>query len=188
MLNIFLLFTAITLFPWLSVKKAFKAKSIPAQQAVYNEFAGKLFFLGQGFGEIPCVIENECDCCNSNLLFISANEFILNELCEGSESVTKGKYKVEGKVLTLIYEPLIINYNYNWEIEVNPKAQEYTFEIIKKPISPTKYQLEKCNGKTILALRKKGGDEFGKFDPTSNNAEKIKELKEKGIWKKLGFK
>lgn len=149
-----------------------------------NEFAGKLFLLGQGFSN-RCQIENQCDCCNSELLFLNSEEFVYNSLCEGSEYVVKGKYEVNDKVLIMHFAPLAVSYEYNWEQEVDSTAVAFFTKVERKAIPDTKFSIEKCNGETLIAFRAKKANEFGMFDATSNNAEKIKDLKEKGIWQKL---
>src|SRR5688572_22279819 len=128
MYKILLLFTAIALVSCNDEKKSGSEENVDQpvleatrpdsiQKEERNEFAGKLYLLGQGIDDKTCKITDECDCCNSDLLFTSTSEFILNELCEGSEYVTKGEYSIKGDSLTLKFEPFLVSYGFNPERE-----------------------------------------------------------------------
>ncbi|WP_128396963.1 hypothetical protein [Botryobacter ruber] len=156
-----------------------------------DDFEEKSFVMSNATrGEI-CRVERGCDCCLSDLLFLSADTFVLSSYCEGSQIVNKGKYSVNRNEMTFHIDPLSVSYEYNWEREVDSTALPlYFLKAQTQEPRNIKFTIATCEASPILlsdgvARIKEPGTELARENTEASVAEIINGLKEKGIWDKL---
>ncbi|ALJ00738.1 hypothetical protein [Rufibacter tibetensis] len=122
-----------------------------------TDLKGKTFVLGGGIDENVCEIAEACDCCNADLMFITENQFVSDDLCEG-HYVRRGTYKLEGNKITLEFGAKLVSYHHNEESETNPNAPESVLEEESKPISKETYTIGNCKEFTIITNNGKSKD------------------------------
>lgn len=160
------------------------AKEILKQKSDPQSLAGKIFFFAPGLDKETCKASGSCDCCSYNILFTTANTFVLIDYCEGDFSYNKGSYTLNASSLSLSIDKLTVNKNYNWDKETDTTGKvttEYIYKIENIKPTTTLLKCQDCNGNTIF----KGDGVFGAVDDQRSFEKEIQALKDEGIWTKL---
>jgi len=124
-----------------------------------------------------CTIENRCDCCFSNLFFISDKEFAIIDYCETGGAYTTGTYsRFENKV-TLTFKQCVVSEDSDYLSE----KREIKKQNVK--IDPIEFEFTKCGQKTeTIENLKTKNYRYGVKQSDKND---FKELKGSAAWKLL---
>lgn len=178
-----------------SVDKTYKADSLTKnndpiikdtvnKQANRQSLAGKIFLFAPELDSKTCTVTGACDCCSSNILFLSDSSFLMIDYCEANYSYSKGIYYMDNSSLRLRLDKLSVNKDYNWEKETDTTGSvtaEYFYKV--ENLKPTSiiYQRQDCNGSIIF----KNKSEFGAIDKERTFNFELKAIKDEGIWTKI---
>ena len=88
-----------------------------------------------------CTVETGCDCCITDLFFLSDKEFVLIGNCEGGGSYFSGTYLKVNKKVTLTFKPFYVSQESDYLIE-NRKIEKKEIKI-----NPMEFDLTTCGPK-----------------------------------------
>ena len=136
-----------------------------------QQLSGKVFMLGET--QKDCSIQaQDCDCCMSELYFITEQQFAMVHYCGAGKTYTSGTYKIESKVLTLQFKQGSVYKSFD--------TGESSWE--KTTIKPETFALSSCENGTPLLINK--GTSVLKYG-LPLEWEKINEIVDSGEWKTL---
>ena len=124
-----------------------------------------------------CTIENRCDCCLSDLFFISDKEFALIDYCEAGGTYTTGTYSRLKNKVTLTFKQCVVSEDSDYLTEKR--------EIKKKDVKvePIEFEFTKCGQKTeTIENLKTKSYRYGVKQSDKND---FTELKTSKAWKLL---
>jgi len=140
---------------------------------------------GQGFVlsdrlNQDCTVENGCDCCLSNLVFISDKEFVLIDYCEAGGLYTTGTYSKIKNKLTLTFKQCVVSEESDYLIE----KREIKKKISK--IDPMDFEFTSCGKKTeTIENLKIKSYRYGVKQSLTETNNFILDLKKSKAWKLL---
>ena len=140
-------------------------------------FTGQVFMLTEYYWDDKCEVNAECDCCSTDLLFLTDTEFGMVNRCLYNDSYYRGTYSVKANELTLTFKQKVVNEIINEEtnkIKNAPKTVE---------IKPYQFTISKCDTKTRLQHTTIKDFKNGSRYSLTREKELIKELKETEAWK-----
>lgn len=164
-----LCFLSILLFFFASCKKEpLKSEelSIPEFMTADNEeLNNSTFFIGPELDSTEADIVADCDCCASNLAFVSDSSFIYEALCLGGDSYIKGDYILFGDLLILRTNKEIVDEEY----EVGSMEEDFpvTTEVVQQETRYLGYKVSELKGKQIIVYSKDDYTEYGMRDSGS---------------------
>lgn len=125
-----------------------------------TDFSGKLFFIGPDLDSVHGEVVAECDCCASDLAFMSDSTFLYVELCLGGDVYIKGKYRVFGNLLILQTDEKVLSSEYEY---ADTSGMEFptNYEIIQQKTNYHAYAISDLKGKQLLTYRKEDYEEYG---------------------------
>lgn len=152
--------------------------------------AGQVYFYAPEFDKNACQAFGECDCCSGNILFLDESHFLAIDVCESDNSYYKGKYKIADSNVLLSYDGLMVEKNYNWEKETDTTGtvtKEYFIKTSKT--NPRKLALTRIECEKNICFKMDDTPTlFVTPDKKQKIADLIRQIKEDGIWEKLGMK
>lgn len=143
-----------------------------------QDLKGRVFMLTAEINAEKCEIASGCDCCASDLFFVTDKEFGLIVRCIYNDTYYKGTYSITQDKLTLTFKQMHVN-----EI-VDEATFKVTHEVEKSKIEPTEFTITECNGNLKLESANPGF-EHGLSQPHSVEREFFKKLKTTEAWKLL---
>ena len=149
------------------------------------EFKNKLFFIGPELDSASAKIVADCDCCGSDLAFISDSTFLFASYCLEGDSYSKGKYLIQGKKLNLYFDSLTVSTIYNAEIEdsISTPIDSIVIERNKPHLSSMNVSLYKS--KPLLTLKHPNGMEYGMESEQFSINEFLEIAKAKGVLERI---
>lgn len=152
----------------------------PRASVFPQTLSGHVYVLTESFSQDGCKPMIECDCCSSDIVFMTDKEFVMIDRCLHNDSFYKGKFEVNKENLTLKFNQLVVKEIYN------ENTQETKTEKKNLKIEPVKFYITSC-GTDKLVLQRLGIKVLTKaFNVTLDSEEKIKkEIKESKAWKIL---
>jgi len=124
-----------------------------------------------------CTLENRCDCCLSDLFFISDKEFVLIDYCEAGGTYTTGTYLRTKNKFILTFKQFVVSEESDYLIDKR--------EIKKKniKIEPMEFEFTLCGQKTTtIENLKLKSYRYGVKQSDKND---FSELKKSRAWKLL---
>ena len=140
-------------------------------------FTGQVFMLTEYFLDDKCEVIAECDCCSTDLFFLTDKEFGMVNRCLYNDSYYRGTYSVKSTGLTLTFKQKVVNEIINEEtnkIKNEPKTVE---------IKPYQFTISKCDTKIRLQHTTIKDFKNGSRYSVTREKELIKELKGTEAWK-----
>jgi hypothetical protein len=131
------------------------------------------------FDKENCKIASGCDCCASDLFFLTDKEFGLIVRCIYNDTYYKGTYSVKQDKLTLTFIQKIVN-----EI-VDEATFKVRNEVEKTKVDPVEFTITECGGDLKLENSTNPGFEHGISQLPSDESELFKKLKTTEAWKLL---
>ena len=144
-----------------------------------QNLVGQVFILTDNFDVETCELGSGCDCCSTDLFFLTDKEFGLVVRCIYNDSYYRGTYAINKDKLVLTFKPK----------EVNEIVDEATFkvshEVNKTTSDPVEFKILKCDNKLKLENTTNPGFKNGIRLPLTTEKEKTKRLKDREAWKLL---
>lgn len=133
--------------------------------------------LTEHFSEEKCEAYAECDCCSSDLFFLTKKKFAIINRCLYNDSYFKGSYKVKKDKLLLIFDQISVN-----EIIDGDSNEERNIKE-KSKIEPIEFKISDCNNKVRLQHATITDFKNGSRFPVQREKQLITELKTANAWK-----
>lgn len=154
--------------------------TIGVQSIAFGQiFSGQVFEIAENFTTDKCEVFAECDCCSSDIFFLSADKFCFVSRCMSGDSYFKGTYTVNSDKLTLTFDKKYID-------EITDEDYNVVkLETKEKDLKLIEFDITKCGQKIRLmhptTLEWKNGARYG----IKQEREKIEELKTSKVLKLL---
>lgn len=103
-----------------------------------QNLSGQVFIQGEIEVTNSCRPQIECDCCTTDLAFISNTEVVIIDRCIHNDIYYRGTYKVSGHYLNIDFSQFIVKENYNEETE------KVSLERQSLKIDPITYSISSC--------------------------------------------
>ena len=171
----------------LSANKLLTDKDSSKNDQIKETLVGKIYFFAPELDSTNYTATGACDCCSSNVLFLTDSSFVMIDYCEADSSFYKGQYRLDKNKLELNFDLLAINKNYNWAKETDTTGKlesAYSYRI--DSIKPTIREYSRMEHRDAIIF--KGKNEFGTIDKERNFHEFIKSMRNEGTLSKLGLK
>lgn len=146
-----------------------------------EDFKSKVFFIGPNLDSTKVEILAECDCCASNLVFLTKNRLLGIDYCESDTFYTTGNYKIIENQLVITYDSISATEEYNWENENDSTATMYFCkkEITKEKFRHQTFKLSQLKNKTLIYQKNYGYGLESRQEPVTAFIEKTpKEIKD----------
>jgi hypothetical protein len=148
--------------------------------ALSQPFSGQVYVMTDHFTTDRCRPQIECDCCSSDIVFITDREFVMVDKCMYNDSYYRGKYTVTKEDLTLMFDQFVVKETYNDDTkETKIEKRNLKITSINFYISNCKagdLELQRTDLKVLTKAFKESSE---KTDQT------IKELKKTKAWGQL---
>jgi hypothetical protein len=145
-----------------------------------QQFSGHRYVMTEHFTTDTCRPQIECDCCSSDILFISDKEFVMIDRCLYNDSYYRGTYSVTKENLTLNFRQIVVKETYVEETETT-KVEKRNLKIV-----PFRFYITNCETDDFILQRTDLKVLTKAFREKKENADgEIKELKKKDAWKQL---
>jgi hypothetical protein len=143
-------------------------------------FSGQVFVMTEHLSADRCEPQIECDCCSSDIFFLTDKTFVMMDKCIHNDSYYRGTYTLTNENLTLNFDQFVIKEIYSDETE------ETKIEKQNLKIKPIRFHVSTCK-EDHLTLQRTDLKVLTKAFKESNekSAKMISELKKTDPWKKL---
>jgi hypothetical protein len=142
-----------------------------------QSFSGQAFILSKEFLENKCEVYAPCDCCATNLFFLTDKEFGMVNRCMYYDSYYKGTYSIKDSKLTLTFKQKVVS-----EI-MDEVSSKVTYKTKVTKIEPKVFTIDKCNNKVRLRHPTTVDLSNGSRYPVGDEKELTKELEKETAWK-----
>lgn len=142
-----------------------------------QNFTGQVFMLTEYYLDEKCEVNAECDCCSTDLFFLTDKEFAMVNRCLFNDSYYRGTYSVKANGLTLTFKQKVVN-----EI-INEETNKIKNQTKKVEIKPYKFSIGKCDSKIRLQHATIKDFKNGSRYSVTREKELTKELKGTQAWK-----
>ncbi len=143
-----------------------------------QKFSHQVYILSDHFLRESCEVSAPCDCCASDLIFLSRKKFALVDRCLYHDTYLRGNYSATKNILTLDFKPVVIDHTY----DENSKKEGVEKKEMKIP--PLMLQIHPCGtDKTILVHPTIREYKYGSMQTNRKDSEIIRALKKSKAWK-----
>ncbi|HTJ53416.1 MAG TPA: hypothetical protein VL443_28370 [Cyclobacteriaceae bacterium] len=143
---------------------------------------GQVYQLAESFLEDNCSVNPECDCCSSDLIFLTDKQFSLIARCIFNDVYYTGTYSIKGDYLVLTFKQTIVSEIVDEETsKVENKREDLKIEPIKFNISTCKQNKIRLENAEINGKDLKNGSRKLQVEETKI----IQMLKKSSAWKLL---
>ncbi|MEJ7643747.1 MAG: hypothetical protein WKF87_04105 [Chryseolinea sp.] len=104
---------------------------------------GQVFQIAADYSEDRCGVNPECDCCSSDLIFLTDKQFGMIGRCMYNDVYYTGQYSVNDGRLTLKFKPIIVIES----IDEETSKVENKKQTLK--VDPLTYRISKCGQNAI---------------------------------------
>jgi hypothetical protein len=145
-----------------------------------QKFSGQVYVMTENFTSDRCRPQIECDCCSSEIVFLTDATFIMVGRCIHNDSYYKGTYIVGKGDLTLKFDQLVVKETYNDETE------EVKIETKDLKIGSAKFHVTSCNTDNVVLQRTDLKVLTKAFKESQEKGQQIiDELKKTKAWEQL---
>jgi hypothetical protein len=144
-----------------------------------QSLTGQVFILADDFSDDKCEAFGECDCCTSDIFFISADRFCYISRCISGDSYFSGTYSVKLNKLRLTFDKKSVNEITDDEYSVTRLETKAT------SIDAAEFEILKCGQRTRLTHATEREWSNGSRYPQKEEAPMIKALLASKPWKQL---
>lgn len=142
-------------------------------------FTGQVYMLAEDFSDDKCEVIAECDCCSSDLFFLSTTRFCFVSRCISGDSYFSGIYSVKSSKLKLTLDKKYVT-------EITDEEYNVTkLETKVKNTSTIDLEVLRCGQRQRLTHPTNKGWKNGSRYRQKKEAEMMKELKTSKQWKQL---
>jgi len=148
--------------------------------ALAQPFSGQVYVMTDQFTADTCRPQIECDCCSSDIVFITDKEFVMVDKCIHNDSYYRGMYTVTKEDLTLKFDQFVVKETYN------DKTKETKIEKRNLKIGSINFYITTCKTDNFALSRTDLKVLTKAFKESSEKANQtIKELKKGEVWRQL---
>lgn len=141
-----------------------------AQSGKAQDFAGQVYTLADVELDSDCEVQAECDCCASDLAFMTANTFALVVRCLSGDTYYTGTYEVTSSEIILTYKQFavseLLDDDYKWQSNEKKEAN----------LSPDRFNVDTCDNGRVLRNPRNHHFKSGSRLAKSDEARILKEL------------
>jgi hypothetical protein len=142
-------------------------------------FTGQVYMLAEDFSNDKCEAFAECDCCSSDIFFVSKNRFCFISRCISGDSYFTGAYSVQSNILKLIFDKKYVD-------EITDEEYNVTkLETKTKITEPIALEISKCGQKMRLTHPTTREWKNGSRYEQKKEPAMMTELKTSKPWKQL---
>jgi hypothetical protein len=142
-------------------------------------FTGQVYRLADDFSANTCESFAECDCCSSDIFFLSTDKFGFISRCISGDSYFTGTYSVKSGKLKLTFDKRYVD-------EITDEEYNVTkLEMETKKIDPIEFDISKCGQKVRLTHPTANELKNGSRYEQKREAAMMRELKTSKPWKLL---
>lgn len=143
-----------------------------------QKFAKQVYLLSDHFSKETCEVDAACDCCASELIFLTKRQFALVDRCLHNDTYLRGTYATKSNSITLNFRPVVISQVYDEE------TQNENHEIKRLEMTPLILQIRPCGqNRVTLGHPTIREYEYGSRRKGVNEKEIIRQLKKSKAWK-----
>jgi hypothetical protein len=115
------------------------------QYFVYGQtLTGQVFMIADSFSDDKCEVAPECDCCSSDLYFLTKDKFCFVAQCISGDTYYTGTYSIDSNKLRLIFDNKYLD-------EITDDDYNIVgLEIKEKTSDPLQFQINNCGQKIKL--------------------------------------
>jgi len=144
-----------------------------------QKFTHQVYVLSDHFEKEKCEVYAPCDCCASDLIFLTKRIFTLVDRCLYQDTYLKGRYAIKENIMTLRFKPVVVSNTYD---EKNKLEGYEKKEVIMTPLM---LQVNLCRDKITLGHPTIKEYQYGSRQGSEKEKEIIKELRKTKAWKML---
>ncbi len=144
-----------------------------------QNLTGQVFLLANGFNETTCQAEAECDCCGTDLFFLSTEKFGLVIRCLSGDTYYKGSYTLKANKLTLNFDASIVN-----EI-TDEEYNMVKYETKQVKLTPSVFSVNLCRQKNRLVHSEADDWSYGSRYAAEDEKARLNKLLSSKAWKQL---
>jgi hypothetical protein len=152
---------------------------LPLADVSGQTFSGQVYVMTEHFAAGKCQPQIECDCCSSDILFLSDKEFVMIDRCIYNDCYYRGAYTVSKGYLTLTFNQFVVCEIYD---DISEKTE------IKKQnlnIDPARFYITNCDDTVTLQRTDLKVLTKAFKDSKEKAGMKINELKKTTAWEQL---
>jgi hypothetical protein len=143
-----------------------------------QSFSGQVFRLAENFLEDKCEAFAGCDCCSTDIFFISTNKFCFVSRCISGDSYFTGTYLTKSDKLKLTFDKKYVD-----------EITDEDYNVIKletktKAFDPIEFDISKC-GQMVRLTRLNGELKNGSRYEEKKESAKISKLTTSKAWQEL---
>jgi hypothetical protein len=155
--------------------------TIGLQSTVFGQvvFTGQVFILSKDFIEDKCVVSAPCDCCATDLYFLSVDKFAFVSRCLSGDVYTAGTYSTNNNKLKLRFRKKYV------EEETDEQYKLIGYKHSETSMQPVEFKIVRCGQKIRLTRHKETMWQNGSRYDQSSEKSKLKKLEESIAWKQL---
>jgi hypothetical protein len=157
--------------------KSYK-KALVESEIHISELSNKVYLFGPSLDSTTLQLQTGCDCCTSNLAFLRDSTFIYVSYCLEGDDYSKGKYSVQGKEISLHFDPLRVTQSFGF-------IADTSYKVSKVPPSTSVVKITSYKAKPVLVYEVDGVKEFGLEEASVSLDEFVKGLRADSLWQKL---
>lgn len=143
-----------------------------------QKFAKQIYLLSDHFSKETCEVDAACDCCASELIFLTKREFALIDRCLHNDTYLRGTYVTKVNGITLNFRPVVISQLYE------ERTQNEKHEKKRLAMAPLVLQIRPCGQDEVMlghpTIREY---QYGSRRKEVNEKEIIRRLKKSKVWK-----
>jgi hypothetical protein len=142
-------------------------------------FTGQVYTLAQDFSADKCEAFAECDCCSSDIFFLSTDKFCFISRCISGDSYFAGTYSIKSNKLKLTFSKKYVD-------EITDEDYNVTkLETKTKNTDPIELEISKCGQKVRLTHPTTNEWKNGSRYEQKPESAMMTELKTSKPWKQL---
>ena len=142
-------------------------------------FTGQVYIIAEYFSDDKCESYAECDCCSSDLYFLTADKFCFVSKCISGDTFYKGTYTVTSNKLTLTFDNKYVTELTDEEYNIIGQ------ETKEDKIDNIEFNIDKCGQKLRLTSLTNGDLSNGSRYEQKRETELKKRLMISKPWKEL---
>jgi hypothetical protein len=146
-------------------------------KALAQVFTGQVYLMTEHATSDECQAQLECDCCSSDIVFLTDKVFVMADRCIHNNTYFRGTYTAIDEYLTLKFSQFSVEEIYN------DTTEESRYEKNNLKIPSARFYITTCNtNKSILQATDLKVLTKAFKEPAEKAERKIKALKESRAW------
>ena len=144
-----------------------------------KDLIGQVFILSEDYDEVKCEAVADCDCCATDLFFLTTSKFGLINRCLSGDSYFTGTYSLKTNKLKLNFNRKYVNEVVDEDYNVTGHKTQQT------KIDPVEFDIKRCGQKNRLTNLKTTEWKNGSRYTKSEEKAMLNDLLTSKGWKQL---